>query len=363
MTTITDFIVRRDQLNDCWFEERKVADALASGAALLKVDRFALTANNITYAVFGEAMSYWNFFPADHESNEWGRIPVWGYADVVASAVSDLPEGERVYGYLPMSTHLIIQPDRLSRGSFIDASPHRRNLPPVYNQYLRVNSEATYRVELEPWQMLFRPLFMTSFLIEDFLQDNNFFGADQILLSSASSKTSFGLAFCLKRNASKSLRVIGLTSPGNRAFVESLGCYDEVFEYSAVTSVPDRPGVYVDMAGDGVLTRQLHEHLDNNMKYSCVVGDTHWETTSIDTNIPGAKPEFFFAPSQIEKRNVDWGPGGVEKHFDENWQDFLTWVTDKIHITEGRGREAIREVYLAVLEGRSRPDEGHILGF
>ncbi len=363
MTTSTNFIVRKEQLNDCWFSERELPDNLAEGEVLLKIDRFAFTANNITYAVFGDAMSYWKFFPTDHDQKEWGQIPVWGYADIVQSGVKELAAGERIYGYLPMSSHLIIQPAKLSAKGFIDASAHRQGLPPVYNQYLRTISDPAYQVEMEPWQMLFRPLFMTSFLIEDFIFDNESFGAEQIILSSASSKTSFGLAFCLKHRGNADQKIVGLTSPGNRAFVESLGCYDQVLNYEDAEKLHDVASVYVDMAGDGSLTSRLHHHLDSNMKYSCVVGDTHWETSPIDTKIPGAKPEFFFAPSQIEKRNKDWGPGGLENHFNDYWLSFLDKATGWIQVVEGRGKEAMREVYLETLEGRSKASEGHILGF
>src|SRR5690242_13818907 len=95
---IADFLVDRRDLRRTTIEHgpdpRDVA--LAPGRVLLAIDAFALTANNVTYAVFGDAMRYWQFFPAH---DEWGRIPVWGFADVVRSAHDDVPVGERVYGY------------------------------------------------------------------------------------------------------------------------------------------------------------------------------------------------------------------------------------------------------------------------
>ena len=59
----------------------------APGKAILKIDGFSLTANNITYAVAPDAVGYWNFFPV--EKDGWGQVPVWGFADVVASAHPD----------------------------------------------------------------------------------------------------------------------------------------------------------------------------------------------------------------------------------------------------------------------------------
>jgi hypothetical protein len=70
-------------------------------------------------------------------------------------------------------------------------------------------------------QALLRPLFITSWLIDDFLADNDFFGARVMLLSSASSKTAYGTAFQLAQR--DGIEVVGLTSPGNVAFCESPG--------------------------------------------------------------------------------------------------------------------------------------------
>ncbi len=66
--------------------------------------------------------------------------------------------------------------------------------------------------------MLVRPLFITSFMLADFLQDNAFFGARQLLISSASSKTAYGTAFCLAEE--RAMELLALTSVRNRGFVE-----------------------------------------------------------------------------------------------------------------------------------------------
>ena len=55
---------------------------LAPGEALLKVEKVGLTANNVTYAVLGEAFRYWEFFPTEAGR---GVVPHWGFAQVVES--------------------------------------------------------------------------------------------------------------------------------------------------------------------------------------------------------------------------------------------------------------------------------------
>merc|ERR1711865_226771 len=108
-----------------------------------------------------------------------------------------------------------------------------------------------------------RPLYLTSWLLDDFLNDNHMFGASHVLITSASSKTAYGLAHTL-RNCGRSVQILGLTSERNLAFVQRLGLYDSVVTYSSATSVL------------------------------------------------GATPQFFFAPSRIIKRSKEWGADGLQ---------------------------------------------------
>src|SRR5262245_1917524 len=202
-----DFEVRRDDLHQCRIAESE-PPALEPGQLLLGVDLFGLTTNNITYALLGDAMNYWNFFPAE---DGWGRVPMWGFAEVTASEADGVPEGTRVFGYLPPSTHLVVRPDRASETDFVDASPHRAALPSPYNRYLRTDGDASYEERNEDQQMLLFPLYFTSFLIDDLLDDEGFFGARSAVLSSASSRTSSVLAYLLSKRGG--IEVIGLTSP------------------------------------------------------------------------------------------------------------------------------------------------------
>src|ERR1044071_8512268 len=100
------------------------------GQAVLRVDRVGLTANNVTYAVFGDAMRYWEFFPGRTiDGVEHGRVPLWGFAEVERSTVAEIAEGTRVYGYLPTSSHLVVTPAKVDARGFRDAAPHRQGLP------------------------------------------------------------------------------------------------------------------------------------------------------------------------------------------------------------------------------------------
>ena len=356
----TDFVVARDDLQHCKTIETLLPEAaqLRDGALLIRIDRFAFTANNITYAVLGDQLKYWQLFPAPES---FGNIPVWGFGDVIASRHPGISEGESLFGYFPMATHLVIEAADISKRGLRDAAAHRQGVAPVYNAYARVSGDPAYAGRQGDYQALLRPLFMLSFLVDDFLAENEFYGARSVMLSSASSKTAFGLAHLLHTQRT-GVRVIGLTSAANADFVGSLGCYDEVVTYDRVTSMPsDQPVALVDMAGNSALRETLHRHFGDRMKYSGRIGLTHRGTSPDEPPLPGAKPIWFFAPDQIRKRAKEWGPGGIETRFGQAWSGFVPMLDRWLNVIEGRGPAAVNQVYLDTLNGRVPPDQGHIL--
>ena len=358
--TSTDFIVARDDLQHCKTIRTQLpdADTLPADGLLLRVDRFAFTANNITYAVLGDQLKYWQLFPAPAG---FGIIPVWGFGDVIASKHPAIPEGERLFGYLPMATHLVIDAADVTKRSLRDAAAHRQGVAPVYNAYARVGGDPAFAGRQGDYQALLRPLFMLSFLVDDFLAENEFHGARSVLLSSASSKTAFGLAHLLHTQR-KGIKVIGLTSAANAAFVRALGCYDEVVTYDAVTSLAaNDPVAFVDMAGNSDLRARLHTHFRDQMTYSARIGLTHRRSTPDEPDLPGAKPVWFFAPDQIRKRAKEWGPGGIETRFGAAWSGFAPKLDQWLEVIESRGAAAVSQVYLDTLNGRIPPEQGHML--
>ena len=330
--------------------------ALEPGQALLGVDLFGLTTNNITYLVMGEAMNYWKFFPAEEP---WGHMPVWGFADVVASEAEGVPVGTRVYGYFPSASYLVVRPDRASDTDFIDATPHRRELPAAYNRYLRTDGNEMYEEENEDYEILLWPLYFTSFLIDDFLHDEGMFGAATAILSSASSRTSSALAYLLKQR--DGIKVVGLTSPRNVEFTESLGVYDKVVPYEQLDSLAREPVVYVDMSGDAKVRSAVHGHFADELKHDAMVGITHHDELGGGSELPGPEPVFFFAPTRLEKRNEDWGAEGVNQRLADSWKPYVEWLRGWLQVEHGSGREDLERIYRELLDGKSDPAVGHVL--
>lgn len=330
---------------------------LEEGQARLRIESFALTANNITYAVIGDMLQYWDFFPAE---DPWGRVPVWGFAEVVESRHGDVARGARVYGFLPMSEELVITVGRVDDGGIVDGSAHRAPMAGAYNRYTYADPEVAPGSIGEDRRMVLYPLFFTSFLVDDFLADNGDFGADHVVISSASSKTALGVAHQASRR--DGIRVVGLTSPANVAFVEGLGVYDQVITYGDEGRLPDGPAAYVDVSGSAPVRAAVHAHYGDRLRHDMVLGATHWEEMGGDpAEMPGPTPAFFFAPSQIAKRSADWGQDVLDQRLDDSWDRYAEWVGQWVEFRHAAGPDAVAETYLRLLDNQADPTVGHIV--
>ncbi len=342
---ITELRVRRDNLAAIAAAVRPVE--LADGEALFRIERFALTANNMTYAAHGVDMAYWGFFPAPEG---FGIVPVWGFGVVVASRAEGLAIGERFYGYWPMASHAVLMPGKPSPRGFTDLAAHRRQLPPVYNNYVPASPD----YGPETVQALFRPLYTTAFVLDAMLMASP---ATTLVLTSASSKTALGLA----QAAHGRQRVIGLTSAANRAFVTATGCYDAVLDYAdlSVLDCEAGPLALIDFSGNGAVRHAIHAALGERLIESHVVGDTHWDAPNSNT-LPGVRPQLFFAPSVIVERVAEWGAAGFEARLAAAWRAFIA-STGWLHVVEAEGADTVIAHWQAMAAGRIDPAEGLVL--
>ena len=352
-----DLLVKKTALADTKQVEIPHAP-LEEGEARLHVDLFSLTANNVTYGAAGDFLKYWQFYPSPEEG--WGRVPVWGFATVRESRSPSVAVGERVYGYLPMSYAFTVKAGERKHGGFSDISAHRAGLAPVYNNYVLNAGDALYAADTEALQVLFRPLFVTSFLIDDFLADASYFGAKQIVFSSASAKTAYAAAQLLK--ARGDVKVVGLTSTANVAFTKELGFYDEVRSYDAIAGMDGSvPTAFVDIAGNATVRAAVHTRFADNLTYSCAVGATHWDAPRSGEMLAGPTPKMFFAPDVVKKRMTDWGPAGFQQKVGAAWTAFLPTARRTTNVVEGHGLAAAAKVFADLASGRGDPSEGHVV--
>ncbi len=358
MTTVTELHVRRDVLGTIAAARREVETG--DGQALFRVEHFALTANNMTYAVHGEDMRYWDFFPVASEIAAGvnpgagagvGVVPVWGFGQVAESRVAGLEVGQRFYGYWPMASHALLSPGRISPRGFVDVAAHRQHLATVYNGYVAASSD----FGSEALQALFRPLYMTAFVLDQMLMASP---VRTLVLTSASSKTALGLAQAARGRQ----RVIGLTGSNNREFVEATGYYDMVLEYGSAAALAGEtgPAALVDFSGDGAVRQTVHASLGDRLLESHVVGDTHWNVAN-NLPLPGVAPKLFFAPTVIAERIAEWGQPGFEERLARAWRGFIASTT-WLKIIDGRGAATVAAHWRDVAAGQINPSRGLYLG-
>ncbi len=327
---------------------------LAPGAARLKLELFALTSNNVTYAAMGEGMlGYWDFFPAPEG---WGKVPVWGFATVVESNAPDIAAGARYYGYYPLAETLDVIPRKTATG-FIDTAPHRAAKAALYNVYTDVTVDPAYDATHEAEQTLFRPLYGTGWWAADFIKQG---AAKTVVLSSASSKTALATAHQLRKLGD--VELIGLTSPGNEAYVRESGLYHHVVLYNDAASLKvEAPATYVDFLGRAELNASVHSTLGRTLTRSIIIGVTDWASERAGATLPGPKPEFFFVPTYAAER-LKADPA-LMPAMGRDLRAFYSASHTFVEVKRIQGADAIQAAWAKLAAGDVPPRDGLVLSF
>ncbi len=331
---------------------------LADGMVRLRVDRFAITANNITYASVGDMFGYWDFFPTGDPG--WGRVPAMGWAEVAESAHTDIEVGARYYGWFPMAQYLDLQATPTADG-IRDDGAHRADHAPVYRSYVDTRRDPMYDEgeDAEDRHALLRGLFLTGLLADEFFADSDYFGASSAVVLSASSKTAIGFA---QRASERGLgAVIGVTSATNAEFVRSLGWYDDVLTYDALDALPAEGGaVVIDMAGKSAVLAAVHEHFGDRLAHSMIVGMSHHDTELVDVTA-GPSPSFFFAPTEISRRLEQWGRADYRRRSADALRVFVRGSERWLTVERSSGPEAAQATYHEVFDGVVSPATGRVV--
>ncbi|KAF9237388.1 hypothetical protein BU15DRAFT_63262 [Melanogaster broomeanus] len=380
-----------------------VPTTLPAHHVLIKVDRFGYSANNVTYQALGE-VPYFRYFdfhdaPEDVEAGvsqrTHGVTPVWGFGVVVASSHAEIQVGERVYGYFAPTRYLVlpVSPSDVNRFAFFVSRPH---LPPdrrPYNQITRCSADPLHdpSPEVEDLTMLYRPLFWTSFWCEDWINSSQYRGgATRILISSASAKTAFCLAYLIrKRTRALNLddngpvrQVIGLTSKKNLEFTKQLGLYDHVLEYegfqtTVILNKPAQKYIYIDVAGNEALNVRVSRHFSSAAKFDLVgsiaLGLTNlspssqspsaanWSANDFASQRAPSALEQFFMPEWLAIRRKQLSVAEITRLQRDAWsglmQDCRAWGISLHRVSGGEG---VKKAYDEVVKSGIPPDQGFI---
>jgi hypothetical protein len=333
--------------------------ALAPGHVRFEIERVAITANTVTYATTGDLLGYWDFYPSGDPA--WGRVPAMGWARVAESNVAGIEPGGRCFGWFPMARFVDVQAAATPEG-LRDEGAHRQAHAPVYRNFVDTRRDPFHQPgeDAEDRHALLRGLFITGWLAEDYFHDNQYFGANRVLVLSASSKTALGFAWCADRRAH--LEVVAATSARNHRFVADVGCYDEVVDYESIASIPaGQDIVVIDMSGSGPLLGAVHGHFRDRLRHSMAIGRSHHDSPPRASDLPGPKPAFFFAPTQVKKRVQDWGPRGYQDRVAEALRGFVDGSAAWLRLERSSGADAAARVWHDVHANAVPPDVGHVV--
>jgi hypothetical protein len=336
--------VRRDDLSQARVVRSPIPEP-ADGQIVLEIERFALSANNITYARLGDAIGYWRFYPA---APGWGCVPVWGVGRVIGSRRADVPVGRVASGLFPMGSHVLMSPGRVSSGGFDEDAEHRRELPRLYNVY-RWTTQTGHEQDL---RLVLQPTLWLSFLLEDFLTAENFFGAGLVVISSASSKSALGLAFLLKR---RQVRTVGLTAGLRVEEIGALGLYDQVLSYEAIDAMGSEPepAVFVDLAGSHAIRDAVHAQVGSRLRHSALAGTTHGpaDPGAFAPGPAGPVPQPFFVPDYLRARARQAGMDVLAARFDDALAEFARASESWLRLQYIQGSDQVRAAYQRTLAG------------
>jgi len=370
--------IRRSSIGDAEVHDEPVAE-LTDGQIRLRIDRFAVTANNISYAGAGDLLGYWDFFPSSDPST-WGRVPAVGYAEIVESRNADLPVGGRYHGWFPMAEAVTFTATA-TRDGFRDDGEHRQAHAPIYRAFSLTDADPFHddAPDGEDRHALLRVLLLTGFLADEFFADSGgstangdapFFGAEQVVVLSASSKTAIG--FSQRAAERDGLAVIGLTSAGHAEFVRSLGFYDTVLTYDQIDDpdgsgkgVPMVDSMVIDMAGNPNVLAAVHHRLGDRVKHSMMIGKSHHDAVPTATAgaLPGPSPQFFFAPTELDRLIQGWGVAEYRRRTTEATHEFIdasrAWMT----IDERGGPDGPASAWASIYAGDVPPDVGVVASF
>ena len=330
---------------------------LVEGSVRFAVERFSMTANTVTYALVGDMLGYWGFFPTEAG---WGRVPAIGWGRIVESTHPDIEAGGRYFGWFPMAQHFDARVSVTAEG-VRDDGEHRAPHAPVYRSFVDSARDPFYQAgqDAEDRHALLRGLFLTGFLADDFLGDANYFESRRAIVLSASSKTAIAFAECA---VARGIEVVGLTSARNADFVRGVGCYGEVVTYDDVeTLAHDTDAVSIDMAGNATVLARLHDRLGDKLRYSLIIGKSHATAPQHPPPSSGPKPQMFFAPSQVQKRVQEWGRDGYQQRTADALHRFVDASRGWLEIERASGSDTVTQIWLDTLEGRVPPRTGRIV--
>lgn len=146
MASIIHAVSKHDNAQNATFTLTTPPPPLGPSSVRVHTTLITLSSNNLTYARLGTPLAWWTAYPIPPtapppyaDPSSWGIVPAWGYATILESTLPSLPPNTHLWGYWPTTSHpttLQLRAAPAPADHWIETSPHRQALMPLYNRYV-----------------------------------------------------------------------------------------------------------------------------------------------------------------------------------------------------------------------------------
>ena len=181
--------------------------------------------------------------------------PCWGRCKVYRSNHPNIQEGSTYYGFWPLAAYCVRSVCDVDDQAFVAYL----NLPTFSGpkEWLKLIKMEDDSNAMDNYEYM-----KIGITYARELEDMNYFDAERLVISSASSASGQMIAMFLKE-LNPSFTVIGLTSERNFDFVKQFSYFDEVYTYDDIKSSPNaNKSLYFDALGWESVTKDVFEHFE-----------------------------------------------------------------------------------------------------
>ena len=181
--------------------------------------------------------------------------PCWGRCKVYRSNHPDIKEGSTYYGFWPLAAYCVRSVCDVDDQAFIGyLDLPNFSGPKEWLKLIKIEDDS-YSIDNYEYMKI-------GITYARELEDMNYFDAERLVISSASSASGQMIAMFLKE-LNPSFTVIGLTSERNFDFVKQFSYFDEVYTYDDIKSSPNaNKSLYFDALGWESVTKDIFEHFE-----------------------------------------------------------------------------------------------------
>lgn len=330
-------VLRRDDYSQqtlCTLPASTPFDELPPSSVRVRTTIIALTVNNLSYAIGGDMLHWWDTYPVPsslpapyNDRDQYGIVGAWGFATVLESNITSLVPGTLLRGYLSVSTLptvLQLAPAK-AKGHWIEGSPHREKLFPLYQRYVVADSvhpatdlASRHSLDSLAWDIMLGILWECGYLLNRLcfpsgrsVKPIHPFGNGQwtsadadlsetaVVLLAASGKTALSFAQQLRDArdpGSGPLTVVAVTSKSATAFLQGTSYHAAVLSYdelkqqpdkllSAITSKARQPPKRIllcDFGARGTVTEDVHRLLQQGaQRAQSSASPANWKVTTL----------------------------------------------------------------------------------